>query len=333
MDRPLKISLYVLFLGALTFGAALWGTSVKQEYSSPQVLGRKSGLELIIEPAEGREPLLQHINSARKEVLVEVYLLSDREIISSLKEAENRGVTVKVMLEEHPFGGGNLNATTLPELTVAGIATRWANPVFTLTHEKALVIDGQTTCILDQNLTTSAFTKNREYDVCDDNPAEVAEVEHIFNADWVRGSYVPNNTNLVVSPDNARDKITALLKSAAKSVDIEIEVLQDPAVVKLLVGLTTSRIVRVILPPAAQISGSQGVIDELRRAGIEVRTLTSPYPHAKLIIVDNNHAYTGSVNLSAQSLDQNRELGLLISEQDIIDRLSQQFDQDFEKAR
>jgi phosphatidylserine/phosphatidylglycerophosphate/cardiolipin synthase-like enzyme len=44
-----------------------------------------------------------------------------------------------------------------------------------------------------------------------------------------------------------------------------------------------------------------------------VRELTTPYIHAKVMVVDDRVAFVGSENLSAASLDHNRELGVLIS--------------------
>lgn len=332
MAKGLKLPLYILFFGLLTFFAAVFGNQPRQEYSSNEVLGRQSGLELFIQPEADRQPILDRINMARSKILVEVYLLSDKEVIAALKTARSRGVTVKVMLEEHPFGGGNLNGVTLPELIASGIETKWANPTFALTHEKAVIIDDQTVCILNQNLTKNAFDKNREYDVCDDNVEEVEEAADIFAADWERKNYAPTAANLVVSPDNSRGKITALIESAKETLDVEMEVLQDQKVVELLATIAKNLPVRVILPPETTISGSAGVMEKLRAEGVEVKTMTSPYPHAKLIVADGKRAYIGSVNLSDQSLDKNRELGILISQPDIVDRLEEQFAKDWRSA-
>ncbi len=63
-----------------------------------------------------------------------------------------------------------------------------------------------------------------------------------------------------------------------------------------------------------------------------MKILSSPYVHAKLLLVDGERAYIGSVNFSAQSMDKNRELGILVSQPDIIEKLRQTFEIDFEST-
>src|SRR6266852_5718030 len=111
-----------------------------------------SNLSLFVEPDDGRQPILDAIKNAKSEILVEVYLLSDKEVIQSLEDAKAKGLAVNVLLEEHPFGGGKINDKTKSELISRGISVSWTNPNFSLTHEKAIVIDASEGFILSQNL-------------------------------------------------------------------------------------------------------------------------------------------------------------------------------------
>ena len=43
--------------------------------------------------------------------------------------------------------------------------------------------------------------------------------------------------------------------------------------------------------------------------------------HAKAIVVDGQRAYVGSENLSANSLDNNREVGILVGDMRVIHKL------------
>ncbi len=301
----------------------------QKEFSPAEVLGTTTNISLFVEPDDGRQPLLNVINSAQKQILVEDYLLSDPDIILYLEEADKRGIEVRVLLEEHPFGGAGLNQKAKPELESAGVEVRWANPNFTLTHEKTIIVDGRIVCILTMNLTKTAFTKNREYNACDENPVEVNEARDIFIADWERKNYSPVAANLVVSPDNSRGKLTALIRSAAKSLDIEMEVLEDPQMIDLLADRAKYIAVRIILSPLSQVDANKNAAERIPG----VRFLKSPYIHAKLIDADGQRVYLGSVNLTSQSLDQNRELGILISQPDIISRIGQVFETDWAKAQ
>lgn len=329
---PPKIGFLLFFFGLLTIYAALSGHQNKRTYSPVEVTGSSSNLELFIEPQSSRSPLLDRINSSRQEILLEVYLLSDKEIVSALKEAQSRGVTTKILLEQHPFGGGNLNQNSFADLQSSGVDIKWTNPTFALTHEKTIIFDTQTACILNQNLTKSAFTTNREYNVCTSNHTDVIEAVNIFNLDWNRQSLTPANTNLVISPETSRGKLTALISSAQKSLDIEMEIVDDPDIQSLLASKAKSITVRLLVPLLSRVPSNQPAIKELQAAGVFVKQLGKPYLHAKLILVDNLRAYTGSVNFSTASLDQNRELGILISQPDIIDQLSNSFTTDWQNS-
>jgi len=87
--------------------------------------------------------------------------------------------------------------------------------------------------------------------------------------------------------------------------------------------------VRVILPAPA--SGSLDYdapgIRAVGAAGVRVRRLPRAYLyiHAKAIVADGRRAFVGSQNLSAASLDGNRELGVIIADRGAIGTLESTF--------
>src|SRR5579864_2295218 len=131
-----------------------------------------NGVRVFVEPAAGEQPIINAIDSAQKSVWVEMYLLSDRNVIRALEDAANRSLDVRVMLEPHPFGGSP-PARTIDQLTAAGVKAQETDPAFALTHEKGMIIDGTTAYIMTSNFTRSAlggygsgssYPSNREYD-------------------------------------------------------------------------------------------------------------------------------------------------------------------------
>jgi phosphatidylserine/phosphatidylglycerophosphate/cardiolipin synthase-like enzyme len=300
---------------------------------SLDVLGASTHIQLFIEPTSGHEPLLTAINRARSEVLVEVYLLSDKQILEALKQAHDRGVRVLVMLEEHPFGDGTINQKTAETLKKDGIDFQWTNPTYALTHEKSMVIDGKKAFILTQNLTTSAFSKNREYDVMDTSPEDVAEIRSIFTSDWNRQSFVPASTHLVISPNTSRAALTTLIKNAKKTIDIEIEDIADQQVELVLIDAAKTKRVRLLAPPLESLAGNSDALTNLSAGGVVVHVLAHPYLHAKLILIDESKAYVGSINLSSQSMDKNRELGIMLSERESVNMLEKTFLEDWEASK
>jgi len=308
-------------------------THLPAQQQNLNVLGASSNVSLYVQPESGHAPIVDAINSAKKEILVEVYLLSDKQIISALEDAKSRGVDVKVMIEEHPFGGGNLNNKTKTALDQDAIQTEWSDPAFALTHEKAIIIDQDEGLILSQNLSGTSFTKNREYDVFDTNPADVQEIRTIFIDDWERQTFSPPaTTDIIESPNNSRAALTSLITTASKSLDLETEDIDDSSLINLLSEKAKTLSVRLIVPTIQQLSSNKPALQQLAAAGVQVKTISSPYMHAKMIVVDDTKAYTGSINYSTQSLDKNRELGIILTNQDTITKLTDTFETDWSNA-
>lgn len=281
---------------------------------------------VFIEPGDGRAPILDEIEAARSSIALEVYIVSDEVILQSLEDAHDRGIDVRVILEEHPFGGGGGQPEIFARLEEAGIAIRWGNPVFRFTHIKMMVIDEQVAIIMNQNLTASAFTANRDFGVITNEPAAVRTAAAIFAADWSRGPE-PDPQPLVVSPTNARAELLTLVQGARVTLDVYAEVLRDPELLAALVAAEQRGVaVRIIISPSSDF-------DEERRAltaaGVEIRLLSSLYVHAKSIVADGERAFLGSQNLSATSLDQNRELGIIVDDPVSLSRLTRTFEIDF----
>ncbi len=335
MSRQLKMALYLFFFGILSVVAALaYPVEKHYHYSQSDVLGLASPVDLFIEPDSDPSPLLDYVHSAKQSVWMTMYLLSDPEIVAALKEADSRGVDVKVILEEHPFGGSNLNRKIKPELEKANIEVKWGGKDFPFTHQKTLIIDGQILCILNQNLTKSAFISNREYNLCLIDASSLREATAVFTADWTGNNYdATDNSDLLLSPINSRAKLELLFNSAGQSIDLVTEVIDDPQIMTILQAKHKETSVRVLLPSLEQIPANSRSAYELVNAGVEVRTFTKPYLHAKAAIIDGERAYLGSINMTTNSLDENRELGIIFRDVSAVLIMVEQFAADWENAQ
>jgi cardiolipin synthase len=283
---------------------------------------------LFVEPDDGRAPILDELAAARESVTLQIYLLTDPEIIQSLKDANARGVDVRVLLEEHPFGGAGGEEETFQDLQKAGIDMRWSNPTFTFSHIKTFVVDGSVALIMNLNLTRSAFKSNREFGVVTTDPSSVRTAMEIFESDWSR-SEEPDPGPLVVSPSNSRDQLLTLIDSSQRSLDIYAEVMRDRAVVTAILDARERGVaVRLVMSDDSDDNGDDERA-ELSAAGVQVRIENSPYIHAKIVLVDGQRAFVGSENFTATSLDQNRELGIIVTEPTAIARIQNVFEQDF----
>ena len=300
-----------------------------------------NGVQVYVEPNDGEQVITNAIRGAQRSVWLEIYILSDTNVIHALEDAANNGIDVRVMLEPHPVGEGSSTITrTLDELQAAGIKAQDSDPAFPLTHEKGMIIDGKIAYIMTSNFSRSGLggsssTQNREYGIIDTNTQDVQAVIAIFNADWNHTSAQFNDPNLVVSPVNSRGILSSLVGSAHHTLFIETEEMDDSSIESALVSAAQHGVtVEVIMPPFSSLSSSstQG-ITTLRQGGVQVREDPRLYMHAKIIIADDLRAFVGSENFSSQSLDQNRELGIIVADAGVLNKLQSTFQADWNDSR
>jgi phosphatidylserine/phosphatidylglycerophosphate/cardiolipin synthase-like enzyme len=283
--------------------------------------------------------VLQAIRSAQTSIWVEVYLLTDYNVIKALEDAEQRGVDVRVLLEMNPYGvGTTAPQVTLQKLQTVGIKARGANPAFHYTHEKALIVDNATLYLLTANLSKSglggsSYADNREYGVVDTAAADVREAAAIFEADWARTTPALSDPNLVVSPINARQRLLAFIEVAHTTLMVEDEEMYDSQTENALIAAAKRGVAVEVVMPKPSGSNSSSDVVALLRGGVHVRYITNVYMHAKMMVADGRQAFVGSENFSANSLDDNRELGILIADQSAITLLTHTFQQDWSSAQ
>jgi len=296
------------------------------------------------EPEAGDLPIVNAIAGAKSSVWVEVYLLTERNVINALEKAASQGIDVRVMLEGHPYGGGSVSPQeTISTLKAAGVKAQEASPAFALTHTKMMLVDATTAYISTANYTLSALggsstTANREFIVQDTDSTDVAECNAIFTADWQRVSPTLSDPHLVISPVNSRVRILALVNSATKSLHVEEEEMQDVPLIQALIAAQKRGVtVQIAVPKPTPGSNDSLGEQELQQAGVTIVQIQDDsshhYIHAKDIIADSTIAYVGSVNASAPSMDKNREVGVLLADSQAIQTLETAFQDDFTSVK
>ena len=278
---------------------------------------------LVVEPEDGVKPLLDLIASAREEILVKMYLWtpSRMDVVEALGEAARRGVRVRVLLEREP-SGGRVDLEVFQALKARGVEVRLTTPFrFVFVHEKSLVVDRKRAWVGTMNLTGSSFAANREYALILDDPAQVAEIAKVFEADWEGERLDLSQALLVWAPSrvlggakegNARETLLALIRGAQRELFLEHQAMADPEVEAALKE-ALGRGVRVRLLGSPKEPGDTYFLAgalRLKEAGALVRFLPDPYVHAKVLVRDGEEALLGSLNLSANSIQANRELAV-----------------------
>ena len=85
--------------------------------------------------------------------------------------------------------------------------------------------------------------------------------------------------------------------------------------------------VRVMLADANWIDANVYASQYLKDLAVPVKWM--PHLHTKMIVADGARAYVGSENLSTNSLDNNREVGVVVTEASSIAPLTASFETDW----
>ena len=300
------------------------------------------GVQVFVEPDMGDHPITDAIHNAKKSVWLEIYILSDTNVIHALEDAANAGIDVRVMLEPHPYGSSS-PTRVMDELQATGVKVETSSPAFALTHEKGMIVDSTTAYIMTSNFSRSGLGgyssssnyNNREYDIIDSNATDVTAVMAIFQADWNRTTAQFNDPNLVVSPVNSRGAFISLINSAHSTLLIEAEEMNDSMIEQAISAAAQRGVhVEVILPaPSGSHDSNSSGIATIKQSGVQVEEDSHLYMHAKIIVADGRKAFVGSENISTQSLDQNRELGIIVSDTNVLNTLQQTFQKDWGNSR
>jgi len=307
-------------------------------------------VELMVEPDDGVGHVIELIDSAKESIRLKIYLWtpSRMDVVEALGRAVDRGVNVRVLMEREP-AGGRPNMEVIGALRDRGVELRFSKPFrFVFIHEKSIVVDDRVVWFGSGNLTGSTFKANREYMLISNRSDWVEEVARVFDADW-RGKRIDlSQARLVWSPDrvsrgvregNSREKVLGLINGAKKTLYLEQAGMVDEEVIEAIKNAVKRGVyVRLVGSPADPKENTYFVpgAERLRKAGVHLRYLPSPYVHAKVIVADGNTALVGSINMSQSSLNANRELGAIITAADepkAFFRLMRTMETDWKNAR
>lgn len=296
--------------------------------------------QVFVQPEAGRYPYLTMIMNADKTLDIAAYHLSDPEIVRALKGAIQRGVRVRILLGAHTKKSVDPHIEALKEI---GAQVYAPSKRFHHSHYKMIIADGKWGLISTGNLDKESFDGNAQ-----DHPARdfampigeeplVREMARIFTADIHDQRVVPKETPLVWGPEQTRNIHLGLINLAHKSIWMYNQDIQDNGMIRALEGAARAGVdVRVLMTPNPSHAPKDPNTTKQRRlvaAGAQVRLLSDPYIHAKVMMVDGKEAYVGSANLWHTSLDGARELGIIASEPKQLKILHKTFEEDWSKAK
>jgi len=274
-------------------------------------------MKLIVQPEAGITPIVNAIKQAKRSINILIFRLDRSEIARALEAAVTRGVRVRA-LTAHANRGGTKSLRKLEmQLLEAGITVSRTADDLIRYHGKLMIVDDKILHVYGFNFTGLDMLKSRSFGVISKNRKLVNEASKLFMADFDRLTYTPGYERLVVSPENARERLGRFISGAQKQLLIYDPQVSDDAMLRL--------------------------ITERTKAGVDVRILgrveakwnvkSEKFPgkrlHIRAIIRDGKRGFVGSQSLRRLELEKRREVGVIVTDVSVVRQMQEIFEKDW----
>lgn len=275
-------------------------------------------MQVIIQPRDGIEPLLNGIRQAQASIQIILYRLDRLELEQALVEAAARGVDVRALIT-------HTNREELKEikklerrLGERGVHIRRTAEDLVRYHSKVMIIDRRQLFLLTFNFTFLDIHHSRSFGVITEDPALVLEAVHLFEADALQRKRQPEFEHLVVSPINSRRRLTDFILGAQRQLLIYDGKLSDAQMIKHLENRARAGVeIKIIGALAKPI------------AGVQVQQLPLFRLHTQALIRDRHEVFLGSQSLRKVELDHRREVGLITANEEAVQSFLIVFEMDW----
>ncbi|MEF2175565.1 MAG: phospholipase D-like domain-containing protein [Candidatus Absconditabacteria bacterium] len=282
---------------------------------------------LIVGPTFDEESYIKLLTGTKLDI--QVYDLTSPDFINLIIEFRKNLGTVRLMLEDNMYKGNNNYPKIVNKLFKYGVKIQNdSNIRSNYLHSKLLLTDFNF-IIQSGNLGYSTFFRNREHFFVSENKEILNNLNELFDKDW-NGQKIKSNEihpNLIVCNINCREKIEYLLNNAQSSIYIETQYITDSSILGILES--KNHLDLKIIVGKGQ--------DENYFKGLEInnnkRIYSKYYLHTKTILVDNKYLIVGSMNLSDNSLDKNREHGIILINKSLIEQYKKEFMKDWDLVK
>jgi phosphatidylserine/phosphatidylglycerophosphate/cardiolipin synthase-like enzyme len=280
----------------------------------------RNRVKLLVQPEDGIKPILAALKKAEKSIQILIFRFDRTEIEKALVSAVRRGVTVQALIA-YTNQGEEKNLRRLESRLLAqGITvTRTADDLVRY-HGKMFIIDEKEFYLLAFNFTHMDVDLSRSFGVALSNPALVKGAVRLFECDSKRQKYTAEKDDLVVSPVNARERLTEFIGGAKKQLLLYEMKISDRDFVKLLNKKISDGVEVRILSRASTKGGT-----------IPVRRMNQRL-HLRAIMRDGEQAFIGSQSLRKLELEARREIGVIFKDKKIVNQMKDIFEKDWKSS-
>jgi phosphatidylserine/phosphatidylglycerophosphate/cardiolipin synthase-like enzyme len=281
----------------------------------------EKAVKLIIQPDDGLTPLVKTIKKARRSIDIVIFRFDRPELVKALEAAVARGVTVRALIAHTNSGGDKqLRKLELKLLELGCTVARTADDLPRY-HGKFVVID-DTLIVMGFNYTKIDIERSRSFGLITRDAKLVREALSLFEADRTRQNYSATHDRFVVSPENAREVLTAFIRRAKRQLLIYDAKITDKLVNRVLADRARAGVeIRVL-----------GKLDKAPESAL-CRKLSDLRLHVRAIVRDGKTAFIGSQSLRKPELDGRREVGLITTDPRVAKKIVSVFEADWVYAK
>ena len=125
----------------------------------------------------------------------------------------------------------------------------------------------------------------------------------------------------MISPLNSRHQITKFISETKDEILVYVQTVTDSDIIHALQKLNENG--RKVIVCTADNEGNRAVFE---KSGLDWTLALAPYLHAKIMLRDDGKIFLGSENFTTNSLDNNREMGILLENRlDIYQKIREDF--------
>lgn len=286
---------------------------------------------VYISPYYGDDFFVDLLVSATESIRIQSYDFTHTDIRSLITDKLEEGVDVQIMLEDRKYRQFRDAYSEIESLwsgysnfSLQSDRKLWTN----FLHSKYVIVDDHVASIQSANITFSAF-RNREHFFVTYDTGIISWLTYLFAKDWSGESIQEQeiHPNILLCPIDCRDDILSLIIWAEESIWIQTQYISDPTIIQTLQSRIDDLDIKIVV---ADTDENKDFVNYFGFA--IVRSLTNPYVHTKTMLIDDRILMLGSINFSTNSLDNNREAGILINDIDAINTYKHYFLQDWENG-
>ena len=257
------------------------------------------------------------MDEAKERIEIAIFRFDRSELEKAMIRAVGRGVFVHALIANTNRGGEkNLRQLEMRLLNHGVNVARTADDLVRY-HGKYMIVDREELFVLGFNFTYLDMEHSRSFALVTRNPKLVKEAVKLFEADTKRQPFQTESNEFIVSPVNARERLSEFISGAAKDLILYDPKIADPRMIRTLEDRAKAGVeVRII----GKLQGSDQL---LSREMAHIRL------HVRCMVRDGADVFLGSQSLRPAELETRREVGILLNDSKIAARIAEVFEEDW----